>query len=115
VRILLACADEEQHSLPIEALAAALAAAGTPCRSLGARVPVGALLAAVRRTGPRAVLVWSHDRSTADPHQLTVLGADGHRPALVAAAGPGWDTVDLPTDVRRPDSLSAAVGLLAGV
>src|SRR5262249_39007574 len=59
VRIMLTCADEEQHSLAIEALAAALAVQGVPCRTLGARVPVRSLLAAVRRTGPSGLLIWS--------------------------------------------------------
>ncbi len=51
-RVLLACADEEQHSLALEALAAALAEAGVGYRMLGARVPVTALLGATRRTRP---------------------------------------------------------------
>ena len=42
-RTLLACADEEQHSLPLEALAAALAERGIGARLLGARVPPDAL------------------------------------------------------------------------
>jgi MerR family transcriptional regulator, light-induced transcriptional regulator len=113
VRILLACADEEQHSLPIEALAAALAADGVPARVLGARVPTGALVAAVRRTGPRAVLVWSHDRSTAAAGQLTALIGPGRRPAVIAAAGPGWDANALPPSVAVPTSLCDAVTLLA--
>ncbi|HEX2772477.1 MAG TPA: MerR family transcriptional regulator, partial [Micromonosporaceae bacterium] len=89
-RILLACADEEQHSLPIEALAAALAQAGATCRMLGARVPSAALVDAVSRTGPTAVLVWSHAPATGDPAQFGPLLSLPHRPLLVLAAGPGW-------------------------
>ncbi|MEJ3743007.1 MerR family transcriptional regulator [Actinomycetes bacterium KLBMP 9797] len=109
-RILLACADEEQHSLPLEALAAALAEAGIPCRLLGARVPPQALSEAVRRTGPSAVVVWSHDATTGDSGQLHALLAAEHPPLLVAAAGSGW--VSAPPDVARPDSLVAALALL---
>jgi DNA-binding transcriptional MerR regulator len=109
LRIMLACADEEQHSLPVEALAAALAATGVPVRMLGARVPNSALLAAVRRTGPSALLVWSHDRSTGDPAQLEAVLAERNRPPVVAAAGPGWDPVELPTEVKRPSSLNEAM------
>ena len=115
VRILLACADEEQHSLPIEALAAALAEIGVGCRMLGARVPVPALVAAVRRTGPRAVLVWSHDASTAGVGQLSAVAGAGPPPGVLAAAGPGWDPATLPPGVVTPGSLSEAVALLAGV
>ncbi|MER7008931.1 MerR family transcriptional regulator [Dactylosporangium sp. NPDC000555] len=109
VRILLACADEEQHSLPIEALAAALAAAGVPARSLGARVPSEALLATVRRTGPAGVLVWSHHRSTAAPAQLEAVLAERARPVVLAAGGPGWDRPSAPSGVIFPDSLTEAM------
>jgi MerR family transcriptional regulator, light-induced transcriptional regulator len=112
LRIMLACADEEQHSLPVEALAAALAAAGIPTRSLGARVPTSALLAAIRRTGPTALLVWSHGHSTADPIQLEALVAEHHRPLVIAAAGPGWDPARLPPEVSRPSSLTEAISQL---
>jgi DNA-binding transcriptional MerR regulator len=109
LRIMLACADEEQHSLPVEALAAALAAAGVPVRLLGARVPTSALIAAVRRTGPVALLVWSHQRSTADPAQLAAVLAERNRPLVVAAAGPGWPRTSLPAGVSVPGSLSEAI------
>jgi DNA-binding transcriptional MerR regulator len=108
-RILLACADDEQHSLPIEALAAALAARGVPARSLGARVPPAALRAAVRRTGPAAVLVWSHQPSTADPQQLENVLAERARPLVLAAAGPGWDRSSTPSGVVFPDTLGDAL------
>ncbi|GAA4244195.1 MerR family transcriptional regulator [Dactylosporangium darangshiense] len=112
VRILLACADEEQHSLPIEALAAALAADGVPSRSLGARVPPGALQAAVRRTGPAAVLLWSHLRETASPEQLAAILAERARPLVLAAGGPGWHRPSVPSGVVFPDSLTEALMVL---
>jgi DNA-binding transcriptional MerR regulator len=111
-RVLLACTDEEQHSLPLEALSAALAQANVLCRLLGARVPLPALRAAVRRTGPAAVLLWSHHRRTADPEQLTALSGDRTRPLLLAAAGPGWDLATLPPGVATPRTLREAVELL---
>lgn len=114
-RILLACADEEQHSLPLEALAAALAEVGAGYRMLGARVPVPALLEAVNRTGPAAVVVWSHTRTTADPGQLAALLAAHRRPLLVLAAGPGWQADTLPAGVVRPVDLSEALSLAVAV
>ena len=116
VHVLLACADEEQHSLPIEALSAALAAAGVPARSLGARVPPIALAAAVRRTGPTALLVWSHRRATAATAQLEAIMAERTRPLVVAAAGPGWDRSTVPPGVVCPDTLGdAMVTLTSGL
>jgi DNA-binding transcriptional MerR regulator len=107
--VLLACAAEEQHSLPLEALAAALAERGVPTRLLGARVPWPSLREAVRRTGPRIVVVWAQDRGTADRAELEKLLADGTVP-LVAAVGPGWR--ELPHGIEHPDSLAAAVALV---
>ena len=114
-RILLSCADEEQHSLPLEALSAALAEVGVSYRMLGARVPVEALLEAVNRTGPAAVVVWSHTRTTADPGQLSALLGAPRRPLLVLAAGPGWRADTLPAGVVRPVDLTEAVSLALAV
>ncbi|WBB65569.1 MerR family transcriptional regulator [Micromonospora sp. WMMD812] len=114
-RVLLSCADEEQHTLPLEALAAALAEAGVGYRMLGARVPVPALLEAVNRTGPAAVVLWSHTPTTADPAQLSALLAAPRRPLLVLAAGPGWPAEALPAGVVRPTRLAEALALTAAV
>ncbi|MBO4205338.1 MerR family transcriptional regulator [Micromonospora echinofusca] len=114
-RILLSCADEEQHSLPLEALGAALAEAGVSYRLLGARVPVEALTEAISRTGPAAVVVWSHSRATADPAQLVALLTVPRRPLLVLAAGPGWRADTLPAGVVRPTDLTEAVSLALAV
>lgn len=110
-KALLACADEEQHTLPLEALSAALAERGVPSRLLGARVPPQALLAAVRRTGPRVVMLWSHASPTADPAQFRELLSHRPAPAIVAAAGPGWTAARLPDAVHTPGTLSEALRL----
>ncbi|MFC4109721.1 MerR family transcriptional regulator [Micromonospora zhanjiangensis] len=114
-RVLLACADEEQHSLPLEALAAALAQVAVPTRALGARVPLPALLEVVDRTGPAAVVIWAHSPATGDPGQLVALLARPRRPLLVLAAGPGWLADLLPAGVVRPNSLAEAVLLAVAV
>jgi methanogenic corrinoid protein MtbC1 len=108
---LLACTDEEQHSLPLEALAAALAQAGVACRMLGARVPPAALIDSVRRTGPAVVVLWAHAAETADVNQLRGLLAGPRRPLLVLAGGPGWDPESLPSEVVTPASLRDAISL----
>ncbi|GIF69648.1 transcriptional regulator [Asanoa ishikariensis] len=110
-RILLACTDEEQHSLPLEALAAALAADGISCRLLGARVPPGALSDTVERTGPDVVMLWSHVPETAHLAQLVALQEAPRRPVLILAGGPGWLGDSLPTGVVAPTSLGEALRL----
>ncbi|GAA1885451.1 MerR family transcriptional regulator [Asanoa iriomotensis] len=110
-RVLLACSDEEQHSLPLEALAAALAADGVGSRLLGARVPPRALSDAIERTGPTVVMLWSHAPTTAHVGQLVALLEAPHRPVLILAGGPGWTAADLPPGVVAPSSLADALQL----
>jgi hypothetical protein len=111
-RVLLTTADEEQHTLPLEALAAALAEKAISSRLLGARVPPHVLTDAIGRTGPVAVVVWSQTPETADPEQLAGLLSGPHRPMLVAAAGPGWADQALPGEVPLLGSLTHAVGVI---
>ncbi|MBW6438212.1 MerR family transcriptional regulator [Actinoplanes hulinensis] len=108
-RVLLAAADEEQHTLPLEALAAALAEGGVPSRLLGARVPPRALLDAVDRTGPTVVVLWSQVPATGDVIQLDRLLALPRPPLVIGAAGPGWPTASLPPPVTRLTGLTGAV------
>ncbi|HTW01109.1 MAG TPA: MerR family transcriptional regulator [Streptosporangiaceae bacterium] len=87
--VLLACADDEQHSLPLYALAASLAELRVGTTMLGARTPPAALAETVSRIGPAAVFVWSQIADTGDPAQLA--GLPRQRPPLrLLAAGPGW-------------------------
>lgn len=113
-RVLLACADEEQHSLALEALHAALAEQGISARLFGARVPPNALRDAIRRAGPDVVVLWSQTPPTARPAQLSEVLDARPAPKLVLAAGPGWNGVDLPDGVVRPLSLADAVSAVAG-
>ncbi|MGA5323251.1 MerR family transcriptional regulator [Streptomyces seoulensis] len=94
--VLLACAPGEQHTLPLEALNAALVQQGVPTRMFGSAVPADALAAAVRRLGPAAVVLWSQSRATASlplARQIAdiewgVRGARGQ--TLMMLGGPGW-------------------------
>ena len=113
-RILLACADEEQHSLALEALSAALAEQHIAARLLGARVPPTALREAIRRAGPNIVVVWAQTADTADPRQLTEVFMTRPTAKLVMAAGPGWDDAHPLDGVRRPESLAEAVSIITG-
>jgi hypothetical protein len=106
--VLLACAPEEQHSLPVHALAAALAEAGVDALVLGARVPPPALAAAIRRTGPNAVFVWSQTAETGDPAWLAALPAS-RPPYRLAVGGPGWERDRLPAHAAPVAALQDAV------
>jgi hypothetical protein len=109
--VLLACADQEQHALPLHALASALAERRVGCRVLGARVPPEALAAAVRRSGPSVVFVWSQLADTGDPAQLATVPTT--RPALrLVVGGPGWQG-PLPAGSTRVGSLAEAVEVVS--
>jgi hypothetical protein len=112
-RALLAAADEEQHTLALEALAAALAENGIPSRLLGARVPPRALVDAVERTGPAVVVLWSQLPATGDVTQLERLLGLPRPPVVVAAAGPGWPTGALPPTVTLLSGLADALRIVS--
>jgi len=105
--VLLACAPEEQHSLPAYALGAALAERGIASRMLGARVPEKALGDAIEKIGPGAVFLWSQMAHTGDVGVLERI--PGGRPApRVIVGGPGWGG-PFPEGVRFVESLREAL------
>ncbi|MFJ6636511.1 MerR family transcriptional regulator [Streptomyces sp. NPDC091376] len=117
--VVLACVPEEFHTLPLEALAAGLAERGLPTRMFGGAVPAEALNAAVRRSGPGVVVLWSQARSTAS-HALarhlaeTTFGVRGARTTpLVVLAGPGWAGRSLSAGYLRPSSLREALDVIS--
>lgn len=108
--VLLAAAAGEGHTLPLTALAAALADCGTPSLLLG-DLPSPALADAMRRLRPRATVLWARLPEVADPaclrHAQVVTDAALH------PAGPGWDVRTLPAGTAAPlRSLPQAVDLL---
>jgi DNA-binding transcriptional MerR regulator len=110
--VLLACAPDEQHSLPLSALAAALAEQGIGVRLLGGGLPASALAAAVRRTGPAVLLVWAQMPRHADARVLDGLPVL-RPPVAVLAGGAGWRGRRLPSRVNYVPDLITAVTLVA--
>jgi methanogenic corrinoid protein MtbC1 len=113
--ILLASAEGDQHSLPLYALAAALAERGIDSRMLGSDLPYSSLAAAVRRTGPAVVFLWSQVPATGNPVCLPDLFP--RRPgARLILGGPGWDRDRIPAAARLvgtlPEALSEVVAAL---
>jgi methanogenic corrinoid protein MtbC1 len=108
--VLLACAPEELHSLPIHALAAALSERGIDVRVLGARVPPEALSAAVKRAGASAVFVWAHAAETASLEQLAAVPSI-RPPVVLVVGGPGW-SAEVPGGAICVGQLSEAVTVL---
>ena len=105
--IILACSEDEAHSLALEALRAALGERGRGALMLGADVPRAALIDAIeRRPQPATVVLWSQTPQTADiAAAKAVIKAD----AQLMAGGPGWTSARLPKTATRVESLHAAL------
>jgi MerR family transcriptional regulator, light-induced transcriptional regulator len=107
--VLLACAPGERHTLPLEALCAALAERGVRARMLGAEVPIASLVEAANRGRPAAIVLWAHTPATASPGALMAVRGCTDR-AIVG--GTGWPVGRLPDGVRYARSLRHALRLI---
>lgn len=110
-RVILTCAEEDQHALPVLALEAALAERKIPALVLGQRVPARALRRAVQVQQPAVVFVWASLTQSVDEDSPWNLG---RRPSLhVLLGGPGWDDgatrLDGVVHVERVHDLDSAV------
>lgn len=104
---VLACADEETHTLPLEALRAALSEHAVSVLMLGASVPPSALVDAVaRRTSALSVVLWAQTPRTAHVGSVHAVLSAG---AQVLVGGPGWNGTELPESVVRLTGLADAV------
>lgn len=114
---VLACVPGELHTLPLEALTAALAERGIPVRMFGGALPVESLVAAVRRTGPAAVGLWAQSRTTASRPLAQHVAAmewgvrGARRKPVVLTIGPGWAGRSM-SGLPRPTGLAEAVAAL---
>ncbi|HET9657730.1 MAG TPA: cobalamin-dependent protein, partial [Kineosporiaceae bacterium] len=110
--VLLGCVEGDQHTLPLHALAAALAERGIGCRLLGGGMPPAALVTAVRRTGPALVFLYA-GQPVEDASGLADLSRQRPAPRLLVG-GPGW-SASCPAGARLVGSLGEAVGAVAAV
>jgi hypothetical protein len=105
--VVLTCAEGDYHTLPLHALAAALAEEQVGVRLLGVGMPAAALVAAVRRTGPATVFVYAQ-LPVVDVQVLELLPRQRPAPRLVLG-GPGWGHAELPAQVAVAHALGDAV------
>jgi hypothetical protein len=105
--ILLTCVEGDYHSLPLHVLSAALGERDIDSRMLGAGLPASAIAAAVRRTGPSAVVVYAQ-MPGADASSVEQLRRQRPAPRVVLG-GPGWVTSTIPSSARVVGSLAEAL------
>jgi DNA-binding transcriptional MerR regulator len=112
--VLLSCAPDERHSLPLYVLRAALARREVGTQMLGAALPADALAAAVRRTGPAAIVLWAQLPRHGDPSVFGQVPRTRQRVRMFTC-GPGWVSARLPSHVERLTALADAVDRLEAV
>ncbi|MET7366328.1 MerR family transcriptional regulator [Streptomyces sp. NPDC005566] len=117
---VLACVPAENHTLPLEVLAAALAERGLAVRMFGGALPVESLVSAVGRTGPAAVGLWAQSRATASGPLAQYVAAmewgvrGARRQPVVLTLGPGWAGQTVP-GLPHPPGLAEAVTTVESV
>jgi MerR family transcriptional regulator, light-induced transcriptional regulator len=105
--VLVAGMPGDEYGVPLAALGAVLAERRIACRSFGPALPAAALVAAIRRVAPAAVVLWAQLTATADVDVLAALPVT--RPRFrTSVAGPGWEGAALPRGVERLSSLTDA-------
>ena len=91
--VLLAAVGEEVHCLALHALAAALAERGIESFFLGARTPLDAIDAMVRRSAPPAIFLWAQLKHNGDEKFFREIPAIRPTPRIILG-GPGWNLKD---------------------
>ena len=102
------------HSLALYALGAALSERKIATQFLGARTPIEAISAVVKRSAPPAIFLWAQlDRNG----NTEVLGEiPSIRPApRVVLGGPGWDRKEVKSAVLVDDLLDACEEIMRAV
>jgi DNA-binding transcriptional MerR regulator len=104
--VLLACVENEYHSLALAALAAVLAESGIECIYLGARTPQSALNEVIIKSAPPAIFLWAQLSENADHKYVKSIPATRPAPRILLG-GPGWKS----TKVELTNKLVITKGL----
>ena len=91
--VVLACVENETHSLPLQALCAVLAEVGIQSHFLGARTPAISLNQLIKRTAPPAIFLWASMKELAIVDQINNLPSFRPAPKIILG-GPGWSDKD---------------------
>ena len=112
--VLLACIGEEMHSLALYALGAALSERKIATQFLGARTPIEAISAVVKRSAPPAIFLWAQLGRNGDPAVIGELPSIRPAPRIVLG-GPGWKLADKKSAVLVDDLVEACEEIMRAV
>ena len=102
------------HSLPLYALAAALSERKIQTQFLGARTPIEAINAVVKRSAPPAIFLWAQLNKNGDFAALDQLPSIRPAPRVVIG-GPGWGAPIPKSAVHVDDLVEACEEILRAV
>ena len=112
--VLLACIGEEMHSLALYALGAALSERKIATQFLGARTPIEAISAVVKRSAPPAIFLWAQLDKNGKPEVLGEIPSIRPAPRVVLG-GPGWNRKVVKSSVLVDDLLDACEEIMRAV
>ena len=92
--ILLSCVEDEPHSIPLQALTAALSQKNIAFISLGAKTPQSALCEVITKFAPPVIFLWSQRTQTAQLDVGNNLPEVRPIPKLILG-GPGWNELEV--------------------
>ncbi|MBI3429835.1 MAG: MerR family transcriptional regulator [Actinobacteria bacterium] len=104
--VLLAAPSEEQHSLALYAIRAALAERSIASYFLGARTPYEAVARIVERIAPPVIFLWALLPENGDPQFFRELPKVRPAPRVILG-GPGWDQNECKDVLLSHDLFSA--------
>ncbi|RYJ00489.1 MAG: MerR family transcriptional regulator, partial [Actinomycetales bacterium] len=112
--VIMASAEDDQHSLAVVALQAALAENHVEAHVFGQRLPAAALATLVARFQPKAVFLWaSMPRPNGDRlHRVVTALSTSTR---IVLGGPGWESTSIPQARHARDLSTALAALVAEV
>jgi hypothetical protein len=112
--VLLACIGEEVHSLALHALGAALSERKIATQFLGARTPIEAISAVVKRSAPPAIFLWAQLAKNGNSEVLGEIPSIRPAPRVVLG-GPGWNRKEVKSAVLVDDLLDACEEIMRAV
>ncbi len=104
--VLIASVGQEQHTLAITVLAAALAERGIEVQFLGGRTPQAALNEMVRRCAPPVIFLWAQLSENADQSIIDQIPSVRPAPRIIIG-GPGWQAAQVTHSHMAADLMSA--------